>query len=145
MIHVIAVSHYLQTHVFGVFLAIIASFLIGFLWHGPLFGKQWMKLNGMKQPEKGEVTFSMMLPGFGASILMPFVQACVIGRTLQIVSLSGVGQALIIAVILWLPFTALVLLNEYTWAGKSFAHTCFDAAYNLASMLAITAVLYVTL
>ncbi len=145
MIHLIAVAQYVQTHALGVVLAIAASFLIGFLWHGPLFGKQWMKFNNIAQPKKEDIKFSMMLPGIGASLLMAFVQSAVIGRTLQIVSLTGVGQAMLIATILWLPFVALVILNEHTWAGKSFAHTCYDAAYNLASMWAIAAVLYVTL
>lgn len=145
MIHLIAVAQYVQTHVLGVVLAVIASFVVGFLWHGPFFGKQWMKFNNIAQPKKEDIKFSMMLPGIGASLLMAFVQASIVGRAFQMVTLANVGQAIIIATILWLPFTALVILNEYTWAGKSFAHTCFDAAYNLVSMWAIAAVLYVTL
>jgi len=145
MDHLIAIGLYLQTHILGVVLAVVLSFLIGFLWHGPLFGKQWMKFNNIPEPKKEDIKFSMMLPGIGASLLMAFVQATVIGRTFELVALTGMADALIIATVLWLPFTALVLLNEYTWAGKSFAHSCFDAAYNLASMWAIAIVLYVTL
>lgn len=143
MIHLIALGVFLKTHALGVALAVIASFLVGFLWHGPLFGKQWMKLNNIKPPKKKDMQFSMMLPGIGASLLMAFVQATVLGRAFELVLLQNVGQALIIGVILWLPFTALTIVNEYTWAGKSFAHMCYDAAYNLVSLWAIAAVLYV--
>ncbi len=145
MEHLVALGEYLATHVLGVFLAIVASFLVGFLWHGPLFGKTWMKLNNIPEPKKGEVSFAQMLPGFTASIVMPFVQAVVLGRTFQLVYLSGMWQALLIATIIWLPFSALVLANEYAWAGKSFTHIAFDSAYNLCSIWAIAAVLYVTL
>lgn len=145
MIHLLAIADYIQSHVLGMVLAIVASFFVGFLWHGPLFGKQWMKLNGIQKPKPEDIHFSMMVPGICASVLMAFVQAAVMGRTFQLVSLSGIAQALLIAVILWLPFTALTIANEYAWAGKKFAHICFDALYNLASMLAIAAVLYATL
>jgi len=29
-----------------ILIATIASFIFGFLWYGPLFGKQWMNLMG---------------------------------------------------------------------------------------------------
>lgn len=145
MIHLIAVALYIQSHVFSVVLAIVVSFLVGFLWHGPLFGKQWMKYNKITPPKPEDMSFSMMIPGFVASILMAFTQAAVLGRTFEILALAHVGHALIIATIIWLPFTALVIANEYTWAGKSYGHTAFDAAYNLVSVWAIAAVLYYTL
>lgn len=145
MEHLLAVGTYVSSHIGGVIGAVVASFVVGFLWHGPLFGKTWMKFNKIPEPKPGDVSFSMMLPGISASVLMALVQSAVMGRTFQIVSLTGVGQALIIATILWLPFTALVLANEYAWAGKSFKHIAFDAAYNLASMWTIAAVLFYTL
>ncbi len=145
MIHLIAVGQYVQTHLTGVLLAVVASFVVGFLWHGPLFGRQWMKYNNIAQPKKEDMKFSMMIPGICASLAMAFVQAAVMGRTFEILLLPSIAHALIIAVILWLPFTALTIVNEYTWAGKPAGHMAFDALYNLASMFAIAAVLYVTL
>ena len=145
MIHLIALGTYVQTHIAGIIGAVVASFIVGFLWHGPLFGKQWMKYNNMTPPKPEDVKFSMMIPGIAASITMAFVQAVVLGRTLEIVALAHIGHALLIATIIWLPFTALALLNENTWAGKPFAKTAFDAAYNLVSLWAIAAILYVTL
>jgi|GEM_PF-446096 len=142
MDHLIAVAQYVQTHWIAVLLAVAASFLVGFLWHGPLFGKHWMKFNNIAEPRKEDIKFSMMIPGISASLVMAFVQAAIMGRAFELVALSNIGDALIIAVILWLPFTALTIVNEYTWAGKSVAHMCFDAFYNLASMLAIAAVLF---
>lgn len=145
MEHLIAVSTYVSTHVLGVIGAIVASFVIGFLFHGPLFGKVWMSINDIKEPKPGEFKFSMMIPGIIASIVMPFFQVAVLGRTFQIVALTGVIQALLIATIIWFPFTALVLTNEYTWGGKSWKQIAFDCVYNLASVWAIAAIAYWTL
>lgn len=145
MEHLVAVGSYVSTHLVGVLGAVVASFVVGFLIHGPLFGNLWMKLNNIPKPKPEDMSFSMMIPGIIASLLMAFVQAAVLGRTFQIVTLTGISHALLIATIIWLPFTALVLANEYTWAGKSFKNVAFDALYNLASIWTIAAVLYVTL
>jgi len=145
MEHLIAVGTYVSTHIFGVLGAVVASFVVGFLMHGPLFGKTWMKLNNIPMPKPGEFTVSKMIPGILASIVMPFFQVAVLGRTFQIVALTGIAQALLIAAIIWFPFTALVFVNEYMWSGKTWKHVAFDASYNLLSTLAIAAVAFYTL
>lgn len=145
MQHLLAVGQYVQTHVPGILAAILVTYVIGFAWHGPLFGKQWMALNGLKPPAKDAMKFSLMLPGLSANFVMVFVQSAVLGRTLQILQLNGIGDALIIAVILWLPFTALTIVNSYAWLGKSWKLMLLDSAFTLASLLAVAAVLYGTL
>ncbi len=145
MEHLVAVWNYVAAHPVGVLGAIVASFVIGFLIHGPLFGKTWMKFNNIPEPKPEDIKFSMMVPGIVASVLMAFFQVAVLGRTFEIVALTGVVQALLIATIIWLPFSALVIANEYAWAGKSWKHIGFDAGYNLLSTWAIAAIAYATL
>ena len=145
MIHLLAVGQYVQTHIIGILLAILATYVIGFMWHGPLFGQVWMKLNGIKPPKPEEMKFSMMLPGLSANFVAVFVQSAVLGRTFQIVELRSVVDALLIATILWLPFTALTIVNTNAWLGKTWKLTLLDAAHYLAAIWAVAAVLYVTL
>lgn len=145
MLHLLAVGQYVQTHIPGILLAILATYAIGFAWHGPLFGRQWVALNNLTPPKKEDMRFSLMLPGLSANFVMVFVQAAVLGRALELLRLAGIGDALIIAVILWLPFTALTIVNSYAWLGKSWRLMVLDAGYNLASLLAVAAVLYATL
>jgi len=145
MIHLVAIAEYVQTHVLSIVLAIIVSYGVGFLWHGPLFGKQWMELNKLPTPKKEDMKFSMMLPGLSANFVLVLVQSAVLGRTFQIVSLANIGQALIIATIIWLPFSALLLVNIYAWSGRPVKLMVLDCGHALASLWAIAAVLYVTL
>lgn len=145
MEHLLAVWNYVATHPLGVVGAIAASFILGFLVHGPLFGPVWIRLNGITPPTPGEMKLSLMIPGFIASILLPFFQVAVLGRTFQIVALTGMWQALLIAAIIWFPFTAMVIANEYLWAGKSWKLVAFDALYNLATVWLIAAIAYATL
>ncbi|MBM3231570.1 DUF1761 domain-containing protein [Candidatus Peregrinibacteria bacterium] len=145
MIHIFAIGSYVQTHVVGILLAIIASYAVGFTWHGPLFGKQWMAVNNIPMPKKEDIKFSMMLPGLSANFVAVFVQSAVMGRAFQILEMPSIAHAFIITTIFWLPFTGLTILNSNAWLGKSIKATLLDAGYYLVSLWAIAAVLYVTL
>lgn len=145
MIHLIAIGQYMQTHVLSIVLALVATYIIGSVWHGPLFGKIWIKLNNIPVPKKEDMKFSMMFPGLGANFIMVLLQSAVLGRTFQIVQLDNMGQALLIATIIWLPFSALLLANIYAWSGRSFKVWLLDAMHAWVSILAVAAILYVTL
>ncbi len=145
MIHLLAIAGYVQTHVLGILLAILATYVIGFIWHGPLFGKVWMELNNLTPPKKEDMKFSMMLPGLSANFVAVIVQSAVLGRTFQIVALRNIGDALLIAVILWLPFTCLTIVNSYAWLGRPVKAMVLDSAHYLVSILAVAAVVYATL
>src|SRR3989344_5553029 len=142
MIHLIAIGSYVQTHVVGILIAIAVSYAVGFAWHGPLFGKQWMEANNIPMPKKEDMKFSMMLPGLSANLLAVFVQAAVMGRAFQILEMPSIWHAFIITTIFWLPFTGLTILNSNAWLGKPKRVTMLDAGYYLVSLWAIAAVLY---
>lgn len=142
MEHLSALGTYVQSNMLAILLSIVVGMAIGFIWHGPLFGKPWMKYNKLTPPKKGEATLGMMMPGLIAGVVMLFVQATVMGRTFELVSLTGIGQALLIAVILWVPFTGLVNINANAWLGKSWGQTALECGYNLVTMLATAAILY---
>lgn len=145
MEHVLALVQYAQTHVLAILACIILSYIVGSVWHGPLFGKQWMAYNKITPPKKGEMKFSMMVPGLVASFFHMLVLSTVMGRTFQLVALTNVLQALLIAFILWLAFTGLAFGNSYAWEGKSKGHWAISAGYYLVMMLASAAILYATL
>lgn len=142
MEHLAALGQYAQSHVLAILLCILSAYVIGFAWHGPLFGKQWMAYSGITPPKKEDMKFSMMAPGLAASFAHMFVLAVVMGRTFQLVALSGLWQALLIAFILWLAFTGLAIANSYAWEGKKFGHWVLTSGYYLVTMLVAAAILY---
>ncbi len=142
MEHLVAVGTYVQTHVLAILVAIVATYVIGFIWHGPLFGKQWMKLNHMPPPKKNEMKFSMMLPGLSANFVMVFAQAAILGRTFEILALPSVVDALLIATIIAVPFTSLSIVNTNAWLGKPAKLTVLDVGHYLLGIWAVAAVLF---
>lgn len=134
---------YAQGNLFGIFIALLVSYGIGTLWHGPLFGKRWMAYNGMKQPKKEDVKFSMMVPGLVANFFHVVTLCMVLGLLMELTS-DSVWDAIGIATVLWIPFTALAFVNNYAWAGKKVGHMVLDIGYYLVSYWAIAAVLFAT-
>ncbi len=145
MEHIHALALYTQTHVLGILACIIVAYVIGFMWHGPLFGKQWMAYSKITPPKKDEMKFSMMAPGLIASFFHQLILCTVMGRTFQLVALTNVWQALLIAFILWLAFTGLAIANSYAWEGKKFGHWALSSGYYLVTMFVSAAILYATL
>lgn len=142
MIHLVALAQYVQQSWLAVLLSIVAGLFIGFMWHGPVFGKQWMKYNKITPPKPEDMKFSMMIPGFVAGIVMLFVQATILGRTFEVIAIMNLGQALLIGSIISVAFTGLTIVNGYTWSGKAYGHMFMDAAFNLVSTWAVCAIVY---
>ncbi len=145
MDHLAAIGQYAVTHWLGILLSIVATYVIGFTWHGPLFGKLWMDCNGMKAPKKEDMKFSMMLPGLSASFVQVLVQSAILGRTFQLLGLTSVWDALLIGAILSFAFTGLSFINSRAWEGKTAVHMALDVGYYLVTTLASSAILFATL
>ncbi len=137
--------HFVATHVLSVIIALIASYAVGFAWHGPVFGKLWMAYNKMTPPKKEDMKFSMMLPGLSANFVLVIVQCTVLGFLLESFAVTTIFDALLMASLIWLPFTALPIVNSYAWEGKKIGHMCLDAGYYLVSICVTTAILYTSL
>ncbi len=144
MTYLTTLGQYLQSHVLGVIFAILATYAIGFLWHGPLFGKQWMELNKIPMPKKEDMKFSMMLPGLSANLFFVLVESAVLGWIFGITNPASIGEAMILGTILWLPFTALAIVNNYAWVGRPVKLMLLDTGYYLVSIWAVAAILYTT-
>ncbi len=142
MVYITPVFTFVQNNILAVVIAIAATIFLGFLWHGPIFGKQWIALNKITPPKPEEVKFSMMAPGLIISIILSFLQAAVIGRLLEVLAPASIVDALVIVAGLWLPFTGLVIAGIYTWASRPTKLTFLDSFHNLASMWVITTVLF---
>lgn len=122
----------------AVSVAAVAAFAIGFLLHGPVLGKLWMKLANIHPT--GNEKFADMLPQFFWSLVTNFVTAFVLAGILWMSSLSmgpiSAGRAVIAAAWLWLGFLVTSSATEVIWMGRSYKLWLFEA---FASLLTITA------
>jgi hypothetical protein len=148
MIHLQKLGEFVTGHPLTILLCIVVYFMIGMIWYGPLFSKQWTSMNGMtpemiKNTPKEKMMRGMMT-GMTMSIITGFVITVVLGRGMELLDMSSATYPLIIATILWLPFTALPFAQNYAYLQKPFKLWLIDAGYMLVGMWTISLILYKT-
>jgi len=128
----------------AIIVATFASFVIGFLWFGPLFGKVWAKEMGFGKKEmnaaKKKGMGKIMLVNFVGTLVTAYVLAVLIGMLGVSTLIDGVKLGFWI----WLGFfAAATLLNGMLWEGKSFKLYIINAAFWLVSIKVMASIIAV--
>ncbi len=132
----------------AVLVAAIVSMVLGFLWYGPIFGKQWIYMMGWNEADckgkqkqgMGVQTYVLMIVG---SLVMAYVLAhsVIIGNTYF--QATGVHGGLMAGFWNWLGFVAPVMLGRVLWEGQSWKLWVLNNGYYLLSLLLMGALLSV--
>ena len=125
-----------SVNVLGVLIVAVISFILGFLWYGPLFGKQWLKLSKMPASEiakaKSKSMNKPMFLNFIGTIIMVFVFAQII----NLLGASSVGQGIVLGFWMWLGFFAsTTILYGTLWEGKSWGFYVLNGLYWLVNLM----------
>lgn len=135
----------LPINLVSVFLAAAAAFVIGFLFHGPVSGKLWMKLANIHPT--GKEKLSDMIPMMAWNFIVNLVTAFVMAGSFWLIFSSPLmGEATwyrgaILGVWFWLGFLVTSTSIDVIWMGKSFKLLLFEAGCSLVMMVAMGAIL----
>lgn len=127
--------------------ATVAGIILGFLWYGPLFGKQWIKLagidvNAMNAKMKNGMAGTYVLMVLG-TFLMAFVMLHDVVFGAAFLNISGVTAGVQAAFWNWLGYIVPVTLGVVLWEGKSWSLWFLNAGYYLVSMIMMGVILAV--
>ncbi len=128
----------------SVFVAAVVAFVIGFMFHGPLFGKLWMKLANIHPTGKEKLSdmVPQMLQNFLANIVCAYILAMFIYVTESYYNnLGNVVGGMGVAFWAWLGFLVTATSMDVIWMGKSKKLWLFEVVASLCSFLAMGAVL----
>ena len=122
-----------------VLIATVVSVAMGFLWYGPLFGKQWRALSGMKSedmtPEMKKGMWKRYLLMIVGSLIMALVLARNVVFSSVYLHISGVSAGLETGFWNWIGFIAPVTLGSVLWEKKSWKLWVINNGYYLAALL----------
>ncbi len=122
-----------------ILISLVAAVLVGFVWYGPLFGKKWMALSGIKMPDQ-KPGFSVMLKPIIISLVGAFLMSYTLAHSLAFgnafLGTSGIGNGLQAAFWNWLGFIVPVNLSFVAWEGRPWALFFIHSMYWLV-LLAI--------
>lgn len=113
----------------------VVSMILGSLWYGPLFGKQWQAMSGLTADKMAEAKKKGMFKPYAlmfvGSLVMAFVLAhantfasAYLKQTTILSSLQGAFWN-------WLGFIAPVTLGKVLWDGKPWKLWLLDNGYYL--------------
>jgi|CXWL01.1.fsa_nt_gi hypothetical protein len=125
----------------AVLVAAFAAFMVGFLWHGPVFGAQWIKMMGISEAEvKAAQAKGMgpMIPQMIAAFFQQIVVAAVMSHIASVLAVTGAAEAILFAILLWLGFIVTSQLNTVLWEKRKMNLYLFTVSYHLVSMMAIS-------
>lgn len=128
----------------SVLVAAAATFIIGFMFHGPLLGKAWMKLTNIHPTGKEKISdmIPQILLNFLSNIVCAYVLAVFIYVTASYYNNVGnVVGGMGIAFWAWLGFLVTSSSMDIIWMGKSKKLWIFEAVASLTSFLAMGAIL----
>ena len=129
----------------AVLLAAIASFVLGFLFHGPISGKLWMKLANIVPT--GNEKFKDMIPqmvwNFVANLLTAWTLAVVyvFAATSPLTDGYGAGTGIMCGILVWAGFLATATSIEVIWLKRSAKLWMFEAVCSLIVMIAMGAII----
>ncbi len=124
--------------------AAIASFLIGWIWYGPLFGKMWRHLIGLSLEDMKKMKLSPLIASLGGvvtALLMAYVLAHGIAFGNAYLGTEGVEGALQGAFWYWIGFAVPLTSGAFLWEGKSWKLWALNAGYYLVALMAMGFVL----
>ena len=126
----------------AVLAAAIASMVLGFLWFGPLFGKQWTGLMGFDKKKMEEAKKKGMPPQtWIIMIVSSVVTAFVLAHFVKYVNAATVMDALQLGFWTWLGFFAAVMIGMVLWEGKPWKLYFLVVAYHLVNLLVMASIL----
>jgi len=119
----------------AVLVAGIAYFVLGIIWYSQaVFGKQWMKMTGVKEMKPTPVN---MVVGLVISIIPAYVLAGLVDFMAPVTLMSG----LLAGLLAWIGFVATLSLAPVLWEKKPLNLYLLNNAYNLVSFLLMGAII----
>jgi hypothetical protein len=122
----------------AVIVAALSSFIIGWIWYGPLFGKSWMRLHGFTEKDLKEGSLSMpviMIVNYIATALAALAIAMFIGPEAN--AGFGIFAGLMIAVF-WIGTSR---LNDVLYERKPWGLFFINVGYTLIIYVIMGAIL----
>lgn len=137
----------MHVNMMAILVAVVANFILGFLWYTPLFGKAWARENGFDtsvKPKAGELIKGMIFMVIG-NFFMAYVFAHNIAAWSYVPGtkeMSATGNIMSSAVFTWLGFYLPTDLGTVAWERKSWKLFGINTSYHFVTLLLAAVILY---
>jgi len=130
----------------AIVVAVVANFILGFLWYTPLFGKAWARENNIDtsfKPASGEIAKGMFFMVIG-NFFMAYVFAHNMAAWSYVPGMDEVSPFTKImqsSIFTWLGFYLPVDLSTVAWERKSWKLFGINTGYHFMTLLVASVIL----
>jgi hypothetical protein len=135
-------------NIIAIVVAAVAAFVIGFLFHGPLFGKLWMRLadvhptgNEKFSDMYGQMFMNLVANLVTAAVMSWFIVLAFSSPLMSFVSLNNVLHGALCGVMLGLGFVVTSSSMDVIWMKHSVKLWLFECMATLVSYAAMGAII----
>ena len=135
-----------KINLMAILVAVIANFILGFIWYTPLFGKAWGKEMGYDPNMKPES--SEMIKGMLFMVIGNFLFAWVLAHNMAAWSFvpemqesTAISNGVMAAFFTWLGFYLPGDLGATVWEKKSWKLFAINTGYHFVSLLVVALIL----
>ena len=129
----------------AVLAAAIVNMIIGFLWYGPLFSKQWVALSGISSEQlekaKAKGMGKSYFIAFLGSLAMSYVLAHALVFASTYLHVQGIQAGLTGGFWNWLGFVIPVTLGSVLWEQRPWKLWFINIGYYLITLMAMGIIL----
>jgi hypothetical protein len=136
----------IQINYTAILVAVIANFILGFIWYTPLFGKAWVREVGLDvnvKPQPMELVRGMVIMIVG-NFLMAFVFAHNNAAWSFVPGMADQSKVVLImnaSIFTWLGFYLPVDIGVVTWERRSWKLFAINTGYHLMMLIVAATVL----
>lgn len=135
----------IHINMLALFIAVVANFVLGYLWYTPLFGKAWGEEMGFKMDQKPPT--GALMKGMIFMVIGNFFMAWVFAHNMAAWNpvtwgqpageIHPFGTAFEAAIFTWLGFFFPVDLGAVAWENKSWKLFFINTGYHFVSLLLV--------
>lgn len=127
---------------FAVLVSAILAVGLGFLWYGPIFGKQWMAEMGWTRESISErMKGTNMNVTYALQALGSLVMAYVLAHFVVLLNVTNTAMALQFSFWSWLGLVATTHLGLVLWEGKTWKFYAITTGYYLVTIALMALIL----
>ncbi len=136
----------IQINFVAIAVAVVANFILGFLWYAPLFGKRWGKEMGYDMNNKPKT--SDFIKGMVFMVIGNFLLAFVLSHNMaawsfvpETKTMTPMANVMSASIFTWLGFYFPGDLGSVAWERKSWTLFFINTGYHLASLFVVASIL----
>ena len=124
----------------AILVSAVLAMVVGAVWYGPLFGKMWMKLSGMKMEDAKKTDMSK---AYGLTFVGWLLVAFVLAHFVQYTDSMTFADGAMTAFWAWLGFALPTAIGTTVFEGKPMQLLLLNKCHDLTAMLLMGGILTV--